>query len=1129
MNKRILAFVLALIMLVINVNITLAEELSWSEQLMNSNGVGGMPFAPADNYISMQNSPSFLWPREGDSYDFIICADYELKNVLYRVDGLKNNYYTFPHTLEAGRDMYWSVRFKKNGKLSSWSTPRKLIIDENAYEFLLPSVEEIMEKVPKEHPRLYATKETLDKVRAYRESSPAARRIFEHFRSKADAMIADGNIPGEPVYEHQDNYTDTGSAMQKLRADSAKVLDIIYTCGFVYLITGERKYGDFAADALLEVSSWDPKGVTSFAMQDQVCREIAHRASFGYDWCYNLLTEAEKAKVEAMILARMDQMDQYIEELKKSPYDSHGWTTVGYMSIVALGMYGDIPDAEMWLREILPLYACLLPPWSYEDGGWSQGTYYWSASTELSRELPDAALLGGIYNLYEKTWQRNETANFLYSYPHGSVGSWGDSSNVSEITPIAAHQTSKIAAVLNDGYAKWYNEETDEVFSVVDYFFAPDYEKVEVKSPYELELSKHFKDVGWVSMNSSLVDENRIACYFKSSPYGSGSHSEADQNSFIIQAFGENLAIKSGYYDSYHSRHNSGFTRKTYAHNSVTVDGGKGQVDDNMYAKGKITSFINSTEFDMCTGDASDAYTSNRIDKFTRTVIYIRPDQFIVIDDLKAPDGKVSAFEWWLNAADKISAYEDGNGARIEKGNAVLDAKLHYPENTKTFYTDLFSGPTLEHIAPGGGMSNHKVHKRLWFETERVNTTKFIVTMDAHRKEDGSKFVKSESFDDYMRLSFEDGTVALINLSANETTVETKDGISFKGEAVVYNDEEIMLANGTFLSVNGKAVFESGKTASVAIGRKEFSVSSSEDNKIMLHTGNEYTGKQPEFINNGVAHDYYTGVKSFSESDGIISAEFIKGDYKFSNGKKIAGEKLGKAVVEIIVDGKTRKAELDAFRQADGSVSACGKADIVPGKYIVKDKNRELNFMGAYKGAQLTLDDIYMSTSELNGNRIVLESVPSVNLVSEQLENPDELKKEMVAFVEAESYDSVIDGSVYTTRSFLSGGAGVTNMNGLGNKADYTISVPEAGYYDIYINYVSWEAGGKSVKGINLGGSYFITELPFTASYGSEPSEWRVLKTPTKVYLEAGENTFSIEPVSGLWNYDWIGLKKSNK
>jgi hypothetical protein len=64
-----------------------------------------------------------------------------------------------------------------------------------------------------------------------------------------------------------------------------------------------------------------------------------------------------------------------------------------------------------------------------------------------------------------------------------------------------------------------------------------------------------FEGIGWAALHSDLANSNRTSVYFKSSPFGAFDHAHADQNSFVVDAGGERLAIDSGYYDARNSPH----------------------------------------------------------------------------------------------------------------------------------------------------------------------------------------------------------------------------------------------------------------------------------------------------------------------------------------------------------------------------------------------------------------------------------------------------------------------------------------------------------------------------------------------------------------------------------------------
>jgi len=154
--------------------------------------------------------------------------------------------------------------------------------------------------------------------------------------------------------------------------------------------------------------------------------------AIAFDWLYDLMTQEEKDIVLSMIRTRTKTMaDDLITaqvSIKDRPYESHGWTAFGYILIISLATYNDLPDSAEWMEFVLPTYLNVLPPWSSEDGGWSQGTYYYTASTSHNQMLYDILKNAGIIDIGQKAWMRNELWFPLYTYPAGSVGTFGDSS-----------------------------------------------------------------------------------------------------------------------------------------------------------------------------------------------------------------------------------------------------------------------------------------------------------------------------------------------------------------------------------------------------------------------------------------------------------------------------------------------------------------------------------------------------------------------------------------------------------------------------------------------------------------------------------------------------------------------------
>jgi hypothetical protein len=150
-----------------------------------------------------------------------------------------------------------------------------------------------------------------------------------------------------------------------------------------------------------------------------------------------------------------------------------------------------------------------------------------------------------------------------------------------------------------------------------------------------------------------------VQVVFKSSPFGTQSHGYEANNSFLLWAYGQRLLIRSGYRDIYGSAHHRDWMWSTRSVNNITVDG-HGQVAHSADSQGKIVAFKTTPSIDVVAGEAADAYRVREdgedrqlLDRFTRAVLFVKPELVIVFDRLEAP--QASSFEYWLHAVNEFS------------------------------------------------------------------------------------------------------------------------------------------------------------------------------------------------------------------------------------------------------------------------------------------------------------------------------------------------------------------------------------------------------------------------------------------------------------------------------------------
>lgn len=865
---------------------TMASALSWPSP--RTDGLD-MPFRPSDKYATDQNPPDFRWQYvEGaKSYELVVSKSDDLSSPVYTAKNLTTNYYNFDHTFEIGVNYWWAVRYTdKNGNVSDYSTPRRFRISPDAMEYTVPPIDELLGRIPDSHPRILTTPDTLDEIRSYKDKSDYSKKAYNGQINSANSYVTrltSGALTlNEPVYDPPVKEEDEAAYQQYQQSYRGSVqtsTSIAYNLGFAYLMSeeGENRreeyahWGKQAILAALKISykkqgnTWvmDSSHPASYPGESsgQSFREITYKCAMAYDWLYDEFTEDERKLVLQLLKLRTEKMLGVITNTEKNPHQSHGWTILGFLGIVGVATYGEIPEAKDWLTRIIPLYANMLPPWGYEDGGWSQGVDYWQWSSSTNQEFMNVLNLAGIINLYDKAWAQKEHLWSVYAYPYGSYGSFGDGAGINKAGSSSFANIANTAYFTKNPVARWIVSSYGDSFgtNVEDYYTGMLINE-EAEEPSDYPLSHEFDDIGWAVMTDSLVDTDRVQLTFKSSPFGTYNHVAAEQNSFFLQAYGKILAGKSGYYDSYHSPHHATVSKATYAHNSITVDGGKGQSNSNFNAKGNVTHFVTHMDFDSVTGDASEAYigenkigenatpesAEGKLDKFIRSIIYIRPGVFVVIDDLDAKGDGESSFEWWLNSP--VNFEYTNNSAHIENGIARLDANVVYPQNTKATYYEGFVNPIDGKRYPAGGTYAVRAeHNRVRFATPKTDKTKMIVTMSVYREDEEAQIVNTEYASDgsYVRLTFGDGTVCVVNLG--ETTDEVTDGtVSFKGVAATYNENSIMLTDGTSLKYNGTSVVTATYPMTIALGNGQLSMSINDDsnsganNTVTLRNNNKF-------------------------------------------------------------------------------------------------------------------------------------------------------------------------------------------------------------------------------------------------------------------------------------------------
>jgi hypothetical protein len=577
--------------------------------------------------------------------------------------------------------------------------------------------------VPAQAPRTTVLAGRQPEFRAYC-TTGAGAKSFAKIKADFDKDYLNYPFPAEPLtYGDPSPQKRDSDKADKWREDQdvcGRVSGIAEAATLIWLVTGEQKYFDKAKEFLIKSSAWhfapDWKngpvvGATDIYYNDEADFRLWRKLPLVYDQLRAQLTPEEKKIILANFKERGDRTVAWIkkakvEKIQRNSLDvdaeSHPVRFMAMVGLSSLALWDDLPESHEWWRFAYVFYRDQFSPWGGDDGGWAEGNAYWRGTFEHAA-FQDALLAIGDPLAYSSPFWKNSPYFALYNVQPYRHTTFGDTSNAGHfnLDPVVADYMEYVARVEQNGYFLSYAELCDDKRShpvdkglagldrtyptagefLIRNFIASAKSLPPAKPLSELPPDRYFRDVGWVSMHSALGHPNDdIQMTFKSSPYGSFSHSHADQNAFILNAYGEGLAINSAYREFHRSPFHKGWTWQTKSKNDLLIDG-LGQQPQDKTATGKITRFETAPRYVWTTGDATVAYESKqpegRVQRVTRDVVFVDQRYFILRDRVSlATPGKIS----WLLHAEKNLAWDSTNNTAIILGDkATLAAQLIAP------------------------------------------------------------------------------------------------------------------------------------------------------------------------------------------------------------------------------------------------------------------------------------------------------------------------------------------------------------------------------------------------------------------------------------------------------------------
>ena len=538
----------------------------------------------------------------------------------------------------------------------------------------MPAREELLSRIPQSHPRLFVRPEQLPHLRQLAKSD--LKPQYDRLVSTCEKLLKNPPPTAEPR-KYGEGVTTKDEQWRTIwwgnRTYTIRALDGAATLGFTRLLDGNEEYGRLAKRILLDCAAWDPKGATGYRYNDEAGMPYAYYFSRTYTYVHDLLSEEERELCRQVMKVRGEEMYKHLcPRHLWSPYSSHSNRAWHFLGEVGIAFLGEIEGADDWIWFAMNVFYSAYPVWSDDDGGWHEGVSYWSSYVGRFTWWADVMRAAVDVNAFDKPYFAKVGDYPVYLMPPGKVGGgFGDLTAKRTSRHNAALMT-VLAVQAGNPYWQWYVEQNGGPQQTGGYigFVRGALPKVEAKTPTDLPPSRLFRGTGQAYLNSNLLDANDgVQVVFKSSPFGTQSHGYESNNAFLLWAYGQRLLIRSGYRDIYGSAHHRQWMWSTRSVNCITVDG-QGQRGHSATAQGQITDFHAGDTIDIVTGEAGATYLTDRtdehpegrlLDRFTRTIVFVKPELVVVFDRLVAR--KPQSFEYWLHA---VNQFEVESQRRIQ-------------------------------------------------------------------------------------------------------------------------------------------------------------------------------------------------------------------------------------------------------------------------------------------------------------------------------------------------------------------------------------------------------------------------------------------------------------------------------
>ncbi len=520
--------------------------------------------------------------------------------------------------------------------------------------------------IRKDHPRLFFNRETFPAVKA--RALGAEKELFASIKERTDALAAGPLESGD----------------HGVRAAEA---------AFVFLVTGEDRYGDFAARLLEQSLDWyharyaERKSVSWYSFS-------RINAWAAYDWLFNHLGPERRKRLGASFLKAVLQV-QPTKKRKAFPRENWLGPISGFYSTPSLLWYagvatfGDGIDDALAARLTVRGYQLFIELLRYrsraaaDDGGSASGalnyalaaypwaefnffhTYRSATDRDIARNWPYVAYLPGWIFWNWLPGAREFGYGDAY-HTTNRIRVEGLGIHLAQIVHFYAHSKPECAA-----FAQWLMRKTPRErrssFPCTRFFLTEAPKLKPLHDPASrMPLARHFENMGQTFFRSGSGPDDTYALFTAGGVLEM--HKHFDHNNFVIYKKGF-LALDTGTRPE-PGMHLTHYYCRTVAHNCVLIhmpgeemprywgrrapgepdlpvpnDGGQRR-----RIGSKVAAFETTPEYAYVAGDATAVYHPDKCRLALRQFVFLPPNHFVVFDRVVSTDASYKK-TWLLHTA----------------------------------------------------------------------------------------------------------------------------------------------------------------------------------------------------------------------------------------------------------------------------------------------------------------------------------------------------------------------------------------------------------------------------------------------------------------------------------------------